>query len=85
MVCIFYKFGNLKIVFNFNFSELEKQHKNQIGDMEKLLKKTQSMAHTQSMKNKEQVEKLILSDDIIGHLISENEGLLLKLDILKNA
>ena len=43
------------------------------------------MAHTQSMKNKEQVEKLILSDDIIGHLISENEGLLLKLDILKNA
>ena len=47
--------------------------------MENIIKSAQDLSIKQSMKNKEQVEKLILSENIIEQLAFENENLLFRL------
>ena len=61
------------------FLDLTSQHESQIQEMENIIKSAQDLSIKQSMKNKEQVEKLILSENIIEQLAFENENLLFRL------
>ena len=51
--------------------------------MENTLTLTQQLVRQQSSKLKDQVEKLVLSDNVIEQLIAENENLTFKLSLTK--
>ena len=50
--------------------------------MENVIKSAQDLSRKQSIKNKEQVEKLVLSENIIDQLAFENENLLFRLQLV---
>ena len=57
------------------------QHKQQIIEYETLIKSGQDINRRQILKNQEQVEKLVLSEDVIEQLVAENETLTIQLKL----
>ena len=65
-------------------SQINQQHKQQISEYETLIISARDMNRKQILRNQEQVEKLVLSDNVIEQLVSENETLEIQLDLIKN-
>ena len=65
-------------------SQINNQHKQQISEYESLIKSGQDINRKYIQKNQEQVEKLVLSENVIEQLVSENETLVIQLELLKN-
>ena len=65
-------------------SQINIQHKQQISEYEILIKSGQDINRRQILKNKEQVEKLVLSEDVIEQLVAENETLRIQLELFNN-
>ena len=65
-------------------SQISNQHKQQISEYEILIKSVQDMNRKHILKNQEQVEKLVLSENVIEQLVSENETYIIQLELLKN-
>ena len=67
----------------FLWTDLKHQHEARIFEMENTLTLTQQLVRQQASKLKDQVEKLVLSDNVIEQLIAENENLTFKLSLTK--
>ena len=66
-------------------SDTKKQHQSQILKLEGLVAFNQGMLRKQTLKFKEQVDKLVVSDTIIEQLIVDNDQLTSKLiNLTKN-
>ena len=65
----------------FLWTDLKHQHEARIFEMENTLTLTQQLVRQQASKLKDQVEKLVLSDNIIEQLVAENEGLTFQLTL----
>jgi len=65
-------------------SQINNQHKQQISEYESLIKSGQDINRKYIQKNQEQVEKLVLSENVIEQLVSENETLVIQLELLTN-
>ena len=62
-------------------SQINIQQKQQIIEYETLIKSGQDINRRQILKNQEQVEKLVLSEDVIEQLVAENETLTIQLKL----
>ena len=69
--------GILRVInsFIFLFAGIKKQHQSQILELEGLVACNQGMLRNQTLKFKEQVDKLVVSDTIIEQLIVDNDQL----------
>ena len=56
-------------------TDTKKQHQSQILELEGLVASSQDMLRKQTLKFKEQVDKLVVSDTIIEQLIVDNDQL----------
>ena len=65
-------------------NQIGNQHKQQISEYETLIKSGQDINRKQIVRNQEQVEKLVLSENVIEELVSENETLRIQLELLTN-
>ena len=65
-------------------SQINNQHKQQISEYETLIKSGQDINRKHIQRNYEQVEKLVLSENVIEQLVSENETFRLQLELLTN-
>jgi len=65
-------------------NQIGNQHKQQISEYETLIKSGQDINRKHILRNQEQVEKLVLSDNVIEELVSENETLRIQLELLTN-
>lgn len=65
-------------------SQINIQQKQQISEYETLIKSGQDINRRQILKNQEQVEKLVLSENVIEQLVAENETLTIQLELLTN-
>jgi len=72
-----------KETFKNILEDLKHQHEARIFEMENTLTLTQQLVRQQASKLKDQVEKLVLSDNVIEQLIAENENLTFKLSLTK--
>jgi hypothetical protein len=61
------------------FPDTKKQHQSQILELEGLVSSIQDMLRKQTLRFKEQVDKLLVSDTIIEQLIVDNDQLTSKL------
>ena len=68
-------------VWNINFLDLKNHHESRIFEMEKTLTLTQGLVKKQSKQLQDQVEKLVLSENIIEQLIAENENMAFRISL----
>ena len=67
--------------WNNKFLDLKSHHESRIFEMEKTVISTQELVRKQSKQLQDQVEKLVLSENIIEQLIAENENLAFKISL----
>jgi len=63
--------------------DTRKQHQSQISQLEGLVSSSKELVKKQTMKFKNNVDKLVMSDTIIEQLIVDNDNLTVKLNTLK--
>ena len=66
-------------------SDTKKQHQAQVLELESLIASSKDVLRQQTIKIKEQVDKLVMSDTIIEQLIDDNDQLTTKLVKLKQS
>jgi len=66
-------------------SDTKKQHQAQVLELESLIASSKDVLRQQTIKIKEQVDKLVMSDTIIEQLIVDNDQLTTKLINLKQS
>ena len=66
-----------------HLSDTRKRHQSQTMELECLVTSSQELARKQTLKFKEQVDKLVMADTIIEQLIVDNDNLTGKLNSLR--
>ena len=72
---------SLTKMLKYLFLDLKNHHESRIFEMEKTVSLTQELVKKQSRQLQDQVEKLVLSENIIEQLIAENENMTFKISL----
>ena len=72
-------------VFLLLFSATREQHKSEIDNLETLIKVNQEILQSQMAKYNEQVQRLVQSDALVRQLVSQNESLIVAIELLEDS
>ena len=68
-----------------SFSATREQHKSEIDNLETLIKVNQEILQSQMAKYNEQVQRLVQSDALVRQLVSQNESLIVAIELLEDS